>query len=270
MAPKSVVPSIKVVSFNCPHCGALSHQNWHDVQAKRSEKGELPKVWTPKEAEDRLKEIKSKGELDSEALASLGKHFEKLASGFPFMDWTQDSQYGYWNVSNAFISRCYSCSKVSFWIYDRLIWPAESDGPAANNDLPDNIKADYEEASKILKLSPRGAAALLRLCIQKICIFLGEPGKYLDKDIGNLVQKKGLSVHIQQALDVVRVVGNNAVHPGHIDLNDNREIALSLFNLVNLLADTLITAPKQISDMFEKLVPEGTKEAIAKRDKKPS
>lgn len=263
---KHVIPSTKLVSFNCPHCGALSHQTWHQVLAKSSKKDELPSLINAADAESRIADLKKNREIEPDMFRTLKEYLEKRATGFPFMEWDKEGVYGHWDVSNAFISRCYSCEKVTFWIYDKIMWPMELDGPAPNADLPDDIKIDYEEASRILKVSPRGAAALLRLCIQKLCIFLGEPGENLNTDIGELVKKKGLHTHIQQALDVVRVVGNNAVHPGQIDLNDNREVALDLFKLVNLLAETLITAPKHIGEMFVKLVPDGAKAAIEKRD----
>ena len=70
---------------------------------------------------------------------------------------------------------------------------------------------------------------------------------------------------MQQALDVVRVVGNNAVHPGEIDLTDNRNIAENLFQLVNLIVDIMISQPKHVADMFSSL-PSGALEAIKKRD----
>jgi len=52
---------------------------------------------------------------------------------------------------------------------------------------------------------------------------LGESGKDINADIGNLV-KKGLSPLVQKALDTVRVVGNECVHPGTMDLKDDREM----------------------------------------------
>ncbi len=100
-----------------------------------------------------------------------------------------------------------------------------------NPDLPDHIIRDYEEARGILRDSPRGAAALLRLCVQKLCMHLGEKGKNIDDDIASLVSK-GLNPLVQKSLDIVRVIGNEAVHPGVIDLNDDRDTASQLLILI--------------------------------------
>ncbi len=119
-------------------------------------------------------------------------------------------------------------------------------------------------ARSICGPSPRGAAALLRLVIQKLCKHLGQNGVDLNADIANLVNQ-GLSPKIQKALDVVRVIGNEAVHPGQIDLNDNPEMASKLFVLVNLIVDAMITQPKQINDLYRSL-PESKRKAIDARD----
>jgi hypothetical protein len=69
------------------------------------------------------------------------------------------------------------------------------------------------------------------MIIQKLMIAFGEKGENINEDIASLV-KKGLEVEIQRALDVVRVVGNNAVHPGKIDLKDDGGTALALRSLI--------------------------------------
>jgi len=145
-----------------------------------------------------------------------------------------------------------------------MVYPYSGTAPLPNPDLPDDIKVDYEEARSIVSLSPRGAAALLRLVIQKLCKCLGEKGESTNTDIANLV-KKGLPGKVQKSLDIVRVVGNNAVHPGQFDLKDNAEVAGRLFGLVNLIAEVLITQPKHVDELYESL-PESQKEAIRKRD----
>jgi hypothetical protein len=65
------------------------------------------------------------------------------------------------------------------------------------------------------------------------------------------------------------VVGNDAVQPGQIDLNDDPQTANSLFGLVNLITDVMITQPNHVKAMYESVVPESKKEAIAKRDSRP-
>lgn len=160
---------------------------------------------------------------------------------------------------------CSHCRDFSLWHNEKMIVPLTGGAALPNNDLPDDIKADYEEARAIFNISPRGAAALLRLCIQKLCKFLGEEGKNINTDIGNLV-KKGLPPRIQQSLDIVRVVGNNAVHPGELNLNDNMETAAKLFLLVNIVADVMITQPNEIDKLFNSLPPNQL-DGIAARDK---
>jgi hypothetical protein len=72
---------------------------------------------------------------------------------------------------------------------------------------------------------------------------------------------------VQQSLDIVRVVGNEAVHPGTMDLKDDTAIATRLFELVNAIADQMISHPKAVDEMYSKLPPEKRK-AIEARDKK--
>lgn len=161
------------------------------------------------------------------------------------------------------ISVCDNCSKNCLWIVDKYIYPDISTAPLPNVDMPSGVKEDYDEAATIYTRSPRGAAALLRLAIQKLMVHLGQTGKNINDDIGALVSN-GLPVTIQQALDVVRVTGNNAVHPGLLDAND-KEIVEQLFSLVNLIVEYQISLPARVQQAFDSL-PEGAKAGIAKRD----
>jgi hypothetical protein len=162
------------------------------------------------------------------------------------------------------LRECRCCFKLVLWLDDLLLYPDMHTAPPPNGDLSAAVQADYLEAASIVSRSPRGAAALLRLCIQNICKELGGAGKKVNDDIGKLVDN-GLPVRIQQALDIVRVVGNNAVHPGELDIRDDKETAMRLFTLVNMVADVMISQPKAIAEMYESL-PEGARQAIEKRD----
>ena len=170
-------------------------------------------------------------------------------------------------------SQCMHCKEHSVWRQDptskvtRLLYPNDGSAPLPNLDMAEEIQNDFNEARSIVELSPRGAAALLRLVIQKICRQLGEKGDNINDDIGKLV-RKGLPEKMQRALDSVRVVGNNAVHPGQIDISDDRETAYKLFGFVNIVVDFLITQPKRIDEFYDLKVPDSAKAAITRRDTK--
>lgn len=163
------------------------------------------------------------------------------------------------------IAKCRHCEKPNIWLDEKMVYPLTGNVEMANQDLPEDIKKDYDEAKDIVNISPRGAAALLRLAVQKLCIHLGEKGKNINDDIESLV-KKGLPQTMQQALDSVRVIGNNAVHPGTIDLNDNIEVSYALFGFVNIICEMLISQPKKVKEYYEKHIPEGIRKKIEERD----
>ena len=172
---------------------------------------------------------------------------------------------GSWSVlSNLDYNTCSHCNEWSFWYLNRMIIPCEAPVPPAHADLPASCLAEYTEARSIVALSPRAAAALLRLALQKLMSEIGEQGKNINDDIGSLVAK-GLPIQVQQALDYCRVVGNNAVHPGEIDLNDTPEIAHNIFAMMNFIVEDRIARPKQIASLYAQL-PEGARKAVENRD----
>jgi len=263
MTRKSVPASVRERAFDCPHCGAFTTQTWYHTHAERIEKDPGKPFISDEESAKRLAADK---ELAPEMKERFKVWLAKLASGDVALERNKEGRYIYFDVHNLSLSQCYNCDKIAVWVYDRLLYPPERHGAIPNPDLPQEVLHDYEEARAILDISPRGAAALLRLCIQKLCSELGEKGKNIDDDIASLVAK-GLNPLVQKSLDVVRVVGNEAVHPGVMDLKDDRETAATLFGLVNAIADQMITHPKTVDAMYKKL-PETKRAAIAARDAK--
>jgi hypothetical protein len=260
---KIVAPSTKETAFCCPHCGAYTTQFWYKVYAVQlSDKN--PHPFIPTEADkDRLAHNR---DIPPENRTSLLEWMDKELTGLVHLEYHNDTAYCNNQANNLHLTQCYNCKKFAVWVHDRLLFPASKTGVAPNPDLPADIIRDFEEAREIADASPRGSAALLRLCIQKLCGVLGEKGKNIDEDIGSLV-KKGLNPLVQQSLDVVRVIGNEAVHPGVIDLKDDRDTALTLFQLTNAIADQMISHPKTVKAMYEKL-PEAKRKAIENRDGK--
>jgi hypothetical protein len=142
-----------------------------------------------------------------------------------------------------------------------------SDAPPPNLDMPADVQADFSEAREIYHRSPRSAAALLRLAIQKLCPILGSKEKDINAAIGELFKNGAISATLQQALDSVRVIGNESVHPGTMDIKDDVQTALALFDLVNFVVEKGISEPKKIAAIYQTL-PAAKISGIAQRDKK--
>jgi hypothetical protein len=174
------------------------------------------------------------------------------------------TQNGYATAQSLDYCVCSHCNKWSYWYQERMIIPSEAPVPPPHPDLPENCTRDYEEARQIVASSPRAASALIRLTLQKLMLELGEKGKNINDDIGSLVGK-GLPIMVQQALDFCRVIGNNAVHPGEIEINDTPEIAHNLFSMLNFIVEDRIARPKQIASLYLQL-PEGARKAVESRD----
>lgn len=168
-------------------------------------------------------------------------------------------------VKAMFISKCQGCNKLIIWVNKEMVYPDSSTIEDPNSDLEDDIKDLYNEARSIVNKSPRGAAALLRLCLEKLCIQLGCKQNSINDAIGELV-KKGLNPKIQKSLDYIRIVGNESVHPGQINLNENPEGAIKLFSTINFIADQMISLPKRIDQSYDEL-PQDKRNGIANRDK---
>ena len=162
---------------------------------------------------------------------------------------------------------CDGCGARILFADEQIIFPKPlPDVPEPNADLNADIKKDYWEAAKILEDSVRGACALLRLCLMRLMLQLELSGD-LNVDIQKLVER-GLDAQVQEACDVVRIVGNGAVHPGKLDLRDDVETATKLFDLINFISEQMISQPKKRSAFFQATVPESAKQAIKRRDAK--
>ena len=97
----------------------------------------------------------------------------------------------------------------------------------------------------------------MRRALRRLINYLDESGENIEEAINNL-NKKGLDIKIQKALNSVRVTGDEAIAPGLIDDRDDEETTLILFNIINLIVDALISQPRMVDDLLERL-PESKK-----------
>lgn len=188
-----------------------------------------------------------------------GFHITKNSNQMPFI-----KSGDIYKIPNFYICICEACGQFSLWLNGKQIYPLVSNIIAPNEDMPKKVKDLYNEARDVYKISIKSSAALLRLGVQILCKELGEQGKNINTDIGNLV-KKGLDPSVQKIFDVIRVTGNNAVHPGEIQLDEKPELVAILFEYINIIIDEFYTKPKKIAESYNTL-PEGIRKAIEKRD----
>ena len=114
-------------------------------------------------------------------------------------NWGQLEYESTTNKSGIWYCMCEHCKEISFWFNENPIIPSDAPVPQPHEDMPTSCIEDYYEARDIVSRSPKAGAAIIRLCIQKLMVELGEKGKNINEDIGNLV-KKGLPVEVQQEI----------------------------------------------------------------------
>jgi len=241
MQSKYTPPEYGESKFNCPNCGAFSHQQWLEIIDEHSQMG------SSIELSNFLRKLMNEVYYPEEE--------EELFSS---------SINGFLTNNYVAISLCYQCKETGIWINGNMVYPLPTPIPSPNQDMPDDVKKLYEEARKVSTLSPMASTAMLRLALEKLLPQIGADKGNIDSMIGQLVSN-GLPKEVEKALDSLRVIGNEAVHPGTIDINDNADMAFALFKLLNFVVDRMITQLKEIDEIYE-LLPEGKRKGIEKRN----
>lgn len=228
-----VAPTFKGEAYHCPHCNTYSHMLWGDLTSNRAMG--YPKVI---------------------------HHICATCS--------RCNKENIWRVTNVMSTPEGSTrSFLSRSLDGYMIYPDAIIAPTPSDDMPDEIKKDYLEAASIYQKSPRGAVALLRLGLQKLCVHLGGEGKNINADLATLAEDELVSKKLIKSADIIRIVGNNAVHPGTISDDDFDDVSFKLFALINMIVQQGITEPKEVDNMFGSL-PEGPRQAAENRDKPKS
>lgn len=235
MTKSYVAPQRNRTSFYCSHCGVMSQKVWRTLLWEAG----LFHQAQPRQGHDTDPTMKRDG-ASTANVSPRETRFEPPDEKDPKQRSSVTLSHEAPNMLA--VAECQNCKEVPFWPYQQMFY-REGYALPPNSNLSDDAKRDYLEAGSIVNNSPRGAAALLRLCLQELCVERGAKDRNLNGQIDWLVRKRSLSATIQQALGVVRVIGNEAVHPGQLDLRDERETALrfagnSALNEKNFLALT--------------------------------
>ncbi len=249
MTHSYIAPKYELSAFNCPHCNAYAEQYWSNFL---SEPEDFNKKFS-----DLIQNLTTRN-------INTYQYHEYFSERL--RDWDFDLRRCL--VHNAKIATCNHCENISFWIKQKMIYPALITVPLSHPDMPINVKELYDEARMVSNLSPRSAATLLRVSLERLTENLGETTGNLNARISKL-NAKGLPETVIKGLDIVRIYGNDGAHSNQMDMDnqDTPEIVNKLFWMVNYIVEKVITEPYEINGMFQKL-PESKINAIENRDNK--
>lgn len=226
-------------SFNCPHCFVFAQQKWNQVRSQ------------------------SETIVDSVGDRILNEYYE-IEKGTGITHYRDRDMLP---SSILAFCICQSCKKPSLWYKNSLVYPIQNAVEDPNPLMPPEVMEIYNEARSVLNLSPRSSAALLRLGLEKLLPYLGAKKGNINQMIKQLVQERKVIGKLQEAMDTLRVVGNDAVHPGLIDLEgrDNRDVSLALFKILNFIVAETLESDETINELYS-LIPEGPMKGIKDRE----
>ncbi|KAB2493908.1 hypothetical protein COK18_29420 [Bacillus cereus] len=218
---KFIAPTLHTEIFDCPHCEVRAKHEWLTVYKE----GVSVDIAAYKSHEELMEQFQSNPSIQ---LPNL-----------------------YWEFN---ISVCTVCTEYMIWKKDEIIYPTSHNVEEARSDMPESVKSLYNEARGIVRLSPKSACALLRLSLEKLLVHLGCPESKRVVDNIKLLKEQGkVDEYVYDALESVRLVGNNAVHPGKINIDDNPDYAHILFSLLNYIVDELISRPARAKEFRESI-----------------
>ncbi|MEE0845229.1 MAG: DUF4145 domain-containing protein [Eggerthellaceae bacterium] len=215
--PKFIAPKRFLDVFTCPFCDITAEQKWY-------------------------------GNHNAHEIIDATNQAEPGGIQLSFYDASINE------VPNWTFSVCEHCKMTAVWHGDEMVYPFSCPVDEPNGDMPDDIKSKYVEASKVLSVSPASAAALLRLALQIVLKqILGNDSTGKIYDDLKILKERSFNSRLIQACDIIRVNGNEAVHPGTINLEEKRDDALYLFTLLNMICDQFFSQPRRMDEMYEQI-----------------
>ncbi|TCB60256.1 DUF4145 domain-containing protein [Acinetobacter terrae] len=209
-------------SFKCPHCGAFAHMEWDNLCLMRRD--------------DQDNEFNVQTRIHQATCVSCNKeniwYNHRTVSGWIGLNGIPRP------IDDSELSRLFPVQEIT-----------NQDIPNYLPDMPKDVKTLYKEAALIFELSPRSAAALIRLALEKLCEHLGVKKKNIKESIEELAKQQIIPLRVAQAADNIRLIGNANVHAGIICDEVLDDINPAIFSYINLIVDYAIKKPKEIEEI---------------------
>jgi len=151
----------------------------------------------------------------------------------------------------------YSAS-INQVVWEKIVYPSFS-VRSVENEVPENYKSDFLEATAILNTSPKASAALSRRMLQNILEKeFNITKRSLADEIDEFIHMQGIPSHLAGAIDAIRNIGNFAAHPLK-DLHSGEIVDVEpgeaewLLEVLESLFDFTFVQPKRLNERKEKL-----------------
>jgi len=152
------------------------------------------------------------------------------------------------------IASSYSREYIEGTVFEVMVHPSIKGRVPIGEGVPNDLLSDYDEACKVLHLSPKASAALSRRCLQAIIReHLSITERTLFEEIEKASQLPSLPSDMSGDLHTLREMGNSAAHPMKnpntgVIINIVPEEAEYMLEIIEHLFDHLFIAPKKRAD----------------------
>ncbi|PEE36092.1 DUF4145 domain-containing protein [Bacillus pseudomycoides] len=220
MEQQFLPPECDAKVFTCPHCKAKTKQHWTTIE-------------------------KYPG-----AYRLVFSSYDTSPGARPYIS-TEENKKKHMKLK---VSVCDICEQFILWHEEKMIYPPSYNVEDPISDMPEEVEVLYNEAREIISSSPKSACALLRLALEKLLIHLGcSRHKKIAENIRIMQEQGKIDEYVHAALESVRIIGNKAVHPGKINVDDQPKYAYTLFSLLNYVVDELISRPARVKAFRESI-----------------
>lgn len=191
-----------------------------------------------------------------------------------------------WNVESSFqsvmpesvlASVCSACNNTVFWRMEAFggqgytfeawgqMWPLRlQETEPLPIEAPAAVRVLWDEARAVAPHSSRSAAALLRLALQTLLVELEPDESNLNAAIGKAL-RGGVPETVQQSMDILRIGGNGALHPGELRLDDDPATLDVLFGLLSYVVQETVVRRAAIAELYNR-IPEEKRAQIDARN----
>lgn len=172
-----------------------------------------------------------------------------------------------------YLYRCRECKYNSIRVETEnpeQIYPIIPDDKPLRDGVPEDIKKDFDEARLIVNYSVRSAITLLRICVERILIYIteefcDEETKIEVKKAGSVGKKReiiaksginGLNTKIFDMIKIIAHYGDDNAHPvQYLDDSGDKETFDDLSTFIHMITEDVLRkkeADEKINNMKSK------------------